>query len=147
MNPEQDNFHERLVATLSAEEDAALTDTLSHVRAADIAESFELLSEEDRSRVLFAMPPHTAAEVVVMLGEAVRGDIVEDLDTESLTEIVSELPPDDAADMLAELSANEVAEILEHIEADLSDKIEDLLEYDEHTAGGIMTPEVVAIPA
>lgn len=147
MDPEQDNFYERLVAALSAEEDTALTDTLSHVRAADIAESFELLSDEDRSRVLFALPPHTAAEVVVMLGEAVRGDVVDELDTESLTEIVSELPPDDAADMLAELSADEVAEILEHIEAELSDKIEDLLEYDEHTAGGIMTPEVVAIPA
>ena len=147
MSPEQDNFHERLVATLSAEEDTALAGTLSHVRAADIAESFELLSDEDRSRVLFALPPHTAAEVVVMLGEAVRGDIVDDLDTESLTEIVSELPPDDAADVLAELSADEVAEILDHIEAELSDKIEDLLEYDEHTAGGIMTPDIVAVPA
>jgi len=105
------------------------------------------LGEEDRSRVLFALPSHTAAEVIVMLDEAVRGDIVDDLDTESLTEIVSELPPDDAADMLGELSSDEVVEILGHMEDEQSEQIEELLEYDEETAGGIMTPDVVAVPA
>jgi len=147
MTPEQDNLLDRLVAALSSEDEQTLAGALSLARAADIAESFELLGDEDRSHILFALPPHTAAEVIVMLDEAVRGDVVDDLDTESLTEIVSELPPDDAVDMLAELSADEVAEILEHIKDEQSDKIEELLEYDEHTAGGIMTPDVVAVPA
>ena len=111
----------------------------------DIAESFELLGEEDRSRVIFALDPHAAAEVVVLLDEADRGDLVDDLDTQSLTEIVSELPPDDAADVLGELPAEEADEILEHLEDARSDKIEELLEYGEETAGGIMTPEVVAV--
>ena len=57
MNPEPDNFHERLVAALSGEDESTLADELTHARAADIAESFELLSDEDRSRVLFALPP------------------------------------------------------------------------------------------
>ena len=147
MNPEQNSFHERIVAALSSGDESTLADELTHARAADIAESFELLSEEDRSRVLFALPPHTAAEVVVMLDEAVRGDIVEDLDTESLTEILSELPPDDAADVLGELPSDEVVEILEHMADEQSEQIEELLEYDEETAGGIMTPDVVAVPA
>jgi magnesium transporter len=147
MTPEQDNLHDRLVDALSVEDERGLVDVLSQARAADIAESFELLSEEDRSRVLFALPSHTAAEVVVMLDEAVRGDIVEDLDTDALTEIVSELPPDDAADVLAELSSAEVLEILEHMTDEQSGKLEELLEYDEETAGGIMTPDVVAVPA
>ena len=147
MKPERNNLHERLVAVLAGGEDEILAETLSQAHAADIAESFELLSDGDRSRILFALPPHTAAEVVVMLGEAVRGDVVDDLDTESLTEIVSELPPDDAADMLAELPPAEADEILEHMEDAQSDKIEELLEYGEETAGGIMTPDVVAVPA
>lgn len=147
MKPEQANFHQQLESALSSKDDVRLAGELAHTRAADIAESFELLSDEERSRVLFALPPHTAAEVVVMLDEAVRGDIVDDLDTESLTEIVSELPPDDAADVLGELPSHEVVEILEHMTDEQSERIEELLEYGEETAGGIMTPDVVAVPA
>ncbi len=147
MTLERDDLYQRMTAVLDGGDERKLTETLSHARAADIAEVFELIDDEQRSKILFALPPHTAAEVVVMVDEAVRGDIVEELDTESLTEIVSELPPDDAADMLSELPPDEVEEILDHMEAEQSDKIGDLLGYDEETAGGIMTPDVVAVPA
>ena len=136
-----------MVAALEFEDDRDLVGALSEVRAPDIAESFELLDDRERSRILFSLPPHTAAEVVVMLGDAVRGDVVEELDAESLTEIVSELPPDDAADVLGELPVEEIDAILEHMPDEMSDKIEELMGYDESTAGGIMTPDVVAVPA
>ncbi len=145
---DRDNFHDRLTAALEAEDGDRLARELAEARTADIAESFDLLNDEERSEVLFALPPHTAAEVVVMLDEAVRGDVVDDLDTESLTEIVSELPPDDAADVLGELSEKEAEAILDHmVDEKKSDKIEELLEYGEETAGGIMTPDIVAVPA
>jgi magnesium transporter len=145
---DRDSFHERLTAALEAEDRDRLARELAEARAADIAESFDLLNDEERSEVLFALPPHTAAEVVVMLDEAVRGDVVDDLDTESLTEMVSELPPDDAADVLGELSDKEAEAILDHmVDEKKSDKIEELLEYGEETAGGIMTPDIVAVPA
>ena len=147
MSAETQGLHDQLVAALESGDDTTLASTLTDARAADIAESFELLSDEDRSHVFFALPPHTAAEVIVMLDEAVRGDVVDDLDTDSLTEIVSELPPDDAADVLGELSESEVGKILEHIKSEQSDKIVELLDYDEETAGGIMTPDVVAVPS
>ena len=138
---------ERLDDALHSADEASLRGELAGVRAADIAEAFETLGDEERSRILFALPPHTAAEVVVMLDEAVRGEVVEELDTELLTEIVAELPPDDAADVLGELPERESDEILHQMPDEKSVKIEELLEYDEETAGGIMTPDVVAIPA
>lgn len=144
--PDEHPLHPKLLAALEAEDQAQLTEVLAGARAADIAESFDLLDDENRSHVLFALPPHTAAEVVIMLDEAVRGDVVDDLDTESLTEIVSALPPDDAADVLGELTEEEADEILDHMVDEQSDKIEELLVYDENTAGGIMTPDFVAVP-
>lgn len=140
--------NENAMATLTtalAGGDEQLAEALSGVRAADIAGTFQLLSDEDRSRIIFALNPSIAAEVVGLLDEAVRGDVVEDLDTESLAEIVSELAPDDAADVIAELSETQAEEVLDHL-GDKSEQIEELLEYDESTAGGIMTPDVVAIP-
>ena len=84
MAEQSDNLHDRLTATLQSNDDAALARILSEARAADLAESFDLISEDDRSRIMFALPPRTAAEVVVLLDEAVRGDVVEDLDTHLL---------------------------------------------------------------
>jgi magnesium transporter len=147
MKLEQQDLLDRLTEALQDADDVRLAHELAEVRAADIAECFEELHDEDRSRIIFALRPHTAAEVVGLLDEAVRGEVVDELDTESLTEIVSELPPDDAADVLSELTREEGHEILEHMPDEKSEKIEELLAYDENTAGGIMTPDVVAIPA
>ena len=147
MQAQRDAFHSQLVETLEDQGGTGLARLLESAQAPDIAESFELLDDADRSKVLFALPPHTAAEVIVTLDEAVRGDVVEDLDTESLTEIVSELQPDDAADVLGELDEEEAGAILGHLEATQSETVGELMEYDESTAGGIMTPDVVALEA
>jgi len=141
------NFNDLLTSALKAQDDAALVELLSHARAGDIAESFELLDDKDRSRVLFALPPATAAEVIILLDEAVRGDVVEELDTRDLTRLVKHLEPDDAADVLGELEDEEVEKVLAGIDDARSDQIEELMEFDEETAGGIMTPTFVAIPA
>ncbi|MHC4236173.1 MAG: magnesium transporter, partial [Planctomycetota bacterium] len=114
-------------------------------RPEDVAEVFELLDDEQRSRIIFALPPRTAAEVIALLDEAERGEVVEDLDDEKLTELVSELPPDDAADVIGELPEERGDEVLEHVPDEQAAKIEELLEYDEESAGGIMTPELIAL--
>jgi len=134
-------------AALQKEDADTLRRALSDTHAADIADLLEELSDEERSQVLFGLDPHTLAEVVVMLGEATRGEVVEELDTVSLTEMVSELPPDDAADVLGELTDKESDEILDQMPDEKSVPIEQLLVYGEETAGGIMTPDIVAIPA
>ncbi len=147
MQPEQTDFHAHLIATLEVQDDARLAALLNIVPAADIAESFELLQDADRSRILFSVKPHTAAEIVILLDEAVRGEVVDEMDTESLAEIVSQLEPDDAADVLGELPEREASDILSELDEAESLKIEKLLGYDESTAGGIMTPDIVAVPA
>ncbi|MBU0719662.1 MAG: magnesium transporter, partial [Planctomycetes bacterium] len=147
MTADQDNLHDQLTAALVAGEDQLLRDVLAEARAPDIAESFALLDDEERSRVLFALPPGTAAEVIINVGEAVRSDVVDELDADSIRDIVAELSPDDAADVLGELSAEEAGAILDQMPDEVSLPIERLLGYDESTAGGRMTPDVVAVPA
>ena len=141
------DLHQRIERALVAPDDKLLRETLAEDRAADIAEAFELFDDQERSRMIYAMPARTAAEVVIMLPEAVRGDVVDDLDDQIITGIVAELPPDDAADIVAELSDAQSAEVLGHIEPEQSVKIGELLEYDKDSAGGIMTPEFVAVTA
>lgn len=135
----------RIEALLESADDQPLVRELEADRPEDIAEIFELLSDQDRSRIVFALPPRTSAEVISLLDEAERGEVVEELDNEKLTELVAELPPDDAADVIGELPKERGGEVLEHVPEEQAAKIEELLEYDEESAGGIMTPDLIAL--
>ncbi len=146
MSEDQGLLHRSIVEALEARNDDELRTILRDERAVDIADVFVLLPDEDRSHILIdILSPHKAAEIVIHLDEAVRGEVVEDLAPENISEFVSELPPDDAADMLGEMSYEESHEILEQMPDEIADRIEELLEYDEHTAGGRMNTDVVAM--
>ena len=148
MDSEQTSLYERIVEALQSPDNARLIEVLAEANAADIAETFDLLTDEERSRIILdGLSSHTAAEVVVMLDEAVRGDLVDDLKPQQVMEIVAELTPDDAADVLGELTEEEAEDVLGHMTEEQSDRIGELMGYDETTAGGIMTPDVVAVPA
>lgn len=146
MKSELDQFLQKLRTALASEEDGAVAQAIEGVHAADVAEVFPLLEEEEQSRLFYGLPARTAAEVVIELDEGERADVVEDLSSTALTEIISELQPDDAADVLGELTEAQREDVLEQISEEQADKIEDLLDYPENSAGGIMTPELVALP-
>jgi magnesium transporter len=147
MTSATEELHQGIQTAARADDPSALANTVAGAHAADIAEVFELLDDEDRSKVLFALPAATAAEVIVLLDEADRGEVVEDMDQAELTELVSEMEPDDAADVLGELTEEQREDVLEHIPAEHSGKIEELLTYEEDTAGGIMTKNLVSLPS
>lgn len=147
MTTEIQDIHDQILAAIEARDGESLRDALQDLRAADIAEVIDLLDDEQRSEVFYALPPRTMAEVVVLLDEAVRGEVVEDLEDEQITELVSEMEPDDAADIVAELPIEQYGEILDKIPQEQSDEIAELLTYDETSAGGIMTPRLVSLHA
>ncbi|MCP4247575.1 MAG: magnesium transporter [bacterium] len=145
MGEDSQQILERVRAILDGGDDAALIRELAEDRPEDIAEVFELLGDEQRSQIIFALPPRSAAEVIALLDEADRGEVVDDLDDQKLTELVTELPPDDAADVIGELTDERGGEVLDHVPDEKAAQIEELLEYDEESAGGIMTPDLIAL--
>jgi magnesium transporter len=100
---ETQKLFETIKTALRSDDSTVLSGVVSDIHAADIAEVYEGLDDEDRSRLFIALPPRTAAEVVVLLEEADRGEIVEDMDAAALASLVSGMRPDDAADVLGEL--------------------------------------------
>ncbi len=139
-------LHAQLAKVLQQEDEARLREYLRGADPADVAEILELLEEMERSRVLFALDSAVAAQVVTLLDERVREEVVDDLPGDRLAEMVTEMPPDDAADVVGELTTEESSELLEKLSVEKSEEIEKLLEYDENTAGGLMTPHVLSVP-
>lgn len=116
-------------------------------RPADVAEVIALLEPDDGLAVLRALPRNVAALVLSLLPEAIRSELVDDLSDQFLADLLTHLPPDDAADLLGELPAAQARELLKNTLREESEKLQELMSYGEETAGGLMTPAMIAMPA
>ena len=68
------------------------------------------------------------------------------MDTEKASNIIEEMPPDEAADILGDISAEKMKAILERLDIEDAEDIQELLEHEEDTAGGLMTNDYIAYP-
>ena len=68
--------------------------------------------------------------------------MVQHLAPDEAARLLDELEADDAVDILGRLSSEQLDEILSRLDAEDADELQDLLAYDENTAGGIMSPDV-----
>ena len=119
---------------------------LENMHPADLADIVEALGPEDREAIFENIDSEVAADALSEVDPDIQVSILESLETEKAAEIVEEMAPDEAADVLAELEEETSDEILEEMEQDPKHEVEELLEFDEDTAGGLMNTEYVALP-
>ncbi len=131
---------------LEVDDVSRLAAQLEEVHPADLADIYSVLNDDHRSQLVFSLPPRATAALIAELDEAERSEAVEDIDDAELSEVVTELDPDDAADVLSELTDEQREYVLDQLPDEQSDRLEELLEYDEESAGGIMTPDLIALP-
>jgi magnesium transporter len=62
-----------------------------------------------------------------------------------VSRILDQMPPDEAADVVETLPEEQASRILHEMPRDEAEEIQELLQYGESTAGGIMTPEFIAV--
>jgi len=119
---------------------------LENMHPADLADIVEALGPEDREAIFENIDSEVAADALSEVDPDIQVSILESLETEKAAEIVEEMSPDEAADVLAELEEKTSDEILEEMEHEPKHEVEELLEFDEDTAGGLMNTEYVALP-
>lgn len=118
---------------------------LASLHPADIAKIIDELDPAQRQEIFETLDVETAAETLAEADPAVQVSIVESLDEERAADILEEMEPDEAADVLGDLSADRREEILSEMEAEEREDVEELLEYGDETAGGLMTTEFISI--
>jgi magnesium transporter len=121
---------------------------LKHLHPSDIAQILEDVSPETRERIIRLLPVETASEALVEMDEESRPEeLLMQLTPSQAAKIIEELDPDDAADLLAQIPLKDLRQIMARLEEEDSKEIEQLMTYDEESAGGIMTPELLKVPA
>jgi len=116
---------------------------LAEMHPSDLAEILEDLSPAERDAVFTSLDEEVAAETLEEVDPKLQLSLLEKLDEEKIADIVEEMDPGAAADLLAELPEDKSDAILEEMEPEERQEVEELLEFDEHSAAGAMTTDFV----
>lgn len=139
-------YIESLNALIDAKDSEQVKQQLVDLHPADIA---ELLSDLDVDEALFVynlLDDVTAADVLVELDEDLRHNLLEKMSTEDIADALEQMDADDAVDVIQELDKEDREEVIKHIDdAHQAGDIVDLLQYDEESAGGYMSTEMVVV--
>jgi len=118
---------------------------LARLHPADLADIMEELSPVERQAIIDSLDEQTAAEALAELDARLRTQVVETLGPEKAADIVEEMAPDEAADLLAELSPETSQELLQELSRDEAQEVRELLQFEESSAGGLMTTEFIFV--
>ena len=122
-----------------------LLEAFENLRPADLARELKSLSAKRRRDVIAALDDDRLADVLGEMMEEESMVILGALEDERAAHVLEEMDPDDAADILNEFPEDTRLRLLGLMEPDEADDVRMLLEYDEYTAGGMMTPEPVIL--
>ena len=118
---------------------------LAGLHPADVAEIAEELSPAERQSIIDSLDEEKAAEVIAELDERLQTQVVEKLDPEKAAAIIDEMSPDEAADIIQNLEPEKSREVLNEMEQEEAKEVETLLSFEDNTAGGMMTTEIVVV--
>src|SRR5579883_1952350 len=122
------------------------TTLLEKMHPADLADIVEHLGHEDRQAIFNARDDEVAAELISEVEPELQARILESLKAERAADILEEMEPSEAADLLSELEERKSEQILEEMQPEEKEEVEELLEFREDSAGGLMDPGFLALP-
>ena len=134
-----------LIKMLEDKKYATLRDILITMNPSDIAGIFTGLEEKQIPLLFRLLPKELAAETFVEMEIEAQELLIRGFSDNELKEVINELYADDAADLVEEMPANVVKRILRQADPEMRNTINQLLRYDEDTAGSIMTTEYVTL--
>lgn len=122
---------------------------LARLHPAQIADLVEQASHEEGEEIIEA----------VKLDRELEADVFEELDTTHQLEflearsdsdaarLLARMEPDNAADLISEIDQERRLPILEALPTTQQTKVRNLLSYNADSAGGLMSPDFVAVPS
>jgi CBS domain-containing protein len=116
---------------------------LHKLRPAELADLLEDLGRPARQELLAKLEPEAAADAMEEMAAEELETLLRETPPEQAAVLLAEMEPDEAAEALRDLASEEREELLELIDEDTREDLEELLEFDEASAGGSMTTFLV----
>ncbi len=124
---------------------ASLRDLMQTLYPADIAAILSDMPEKLMPAIFRLLPKDLAAETFVEMESDIKEDLIRSFSDTELKAVIDEMYMDDAVDLIEEMPANMVRRILSQADADTRKQINEILKYNDDSAGSVMTTEFVAL--
>jgi len=118
---------------------------LHDLHPSDLADIIEELDQANRSSLFKTLDLQTAAETLQEVDPKIQLSLIETTPEERATDILEEMEPDEAKDFLAELPEEKMKKLIRTMARPSRENVEELLKYEEGTAGSIMTTDFIAL--
>jgi len=136
-----------LVAKLVAAGDHdGLVAAAGDLHEADLGGLIEALEAEDRPKLIEILGKDFDFTALTEVDDAVREEILEELEPETVAEGMRDLDSDDAVYILEDMDEADKAEILDKLPASERIALQKSLDYPDDSAGRRMQTEVIAVP-
>ncbi|MHC1713136.1 MAG: magnesium transporter [Solidesulfovibrio sp.] len=119
---------------------------LTDLHPADIAEILAQLPHKEVGTVIGSLDPETVGETFGELDPELGGRVISQLDSEQASDILEEMEPHEAADLLGDLPDEKARELLGLMDVEDAEMVQELLEHEEDTAGGLMNNLFAVVP-
>jgi CBS domain-containing protein len=116
---------------------------LRRLRPGELADLLEDLGRPARQELLASLEPEKVADALEEMDPDELETLLRETPPVQAAALVAEMEPDEAADALRDLAEDERSELLEHMDATRRQALSGLLDYDERSAGGVMTTFLV----
>jgi magnesium transporter len=122
-----------------------LTDVVTGMRAADVAEIMIVFPPERREVLFHALDMAVASETLTLLEEGAARELLGKLDEMEIVPLVDLMASDDATDIIKLLPPEEAQRVLTKIKPEEYKDVLELLKFDEESAGGLMAREIMTV--
>src|ERR1044072_4934722 len=111
----------------------------------DLAELLNQLNLAEAAAVVSLLPPPRSSEFCDQPTMRRRAAILEQLEPARVAAILEGLSADERTDIIQKMGIHERHRLMPKFSPEVRAELEDLLQYPDHTAGGIMTTEFVRL--
>jgi magnesium transporter len=139
-------FVEKIASAIHADDRPFLCEVVAELHEADLGDLIAALEPDDRVKLVELTGTNFDFSALNEVDDAVREEILEELEPETVAEGVRELESDDAVELLAGLDQEDKEEILEKLPPPERVALERVLLYPENSAGRRMQTEFIAVP-
>ncbi|MCH7497649.1 MAG: magnesium transporter [Candidatus Marinimicrobia bacterium] len=125
---------------------SALSKVLNKIHPAELAWMFRHLTARERREIFdLIREPERVGEILSELDESIGLELIAALEPQRIMEVTAAMSTDDQADLLEALPDELREQVMALMKTEDAEGIEELLQYEADSAGGIMSPDFLAM--
>lgn len=147
---ERQQAKRQIEETLETLDSASFAETrrlLNNLRPADVAHLIESTPQKFRHTLWQLIDLDNEGDIIQYLSEEVQSQLLSKMDTEEVVTITEGMAADDVADLLQQLPNRIILQVLSSMDGQDRARVEQVLFYDEDSAGGLMNTDTITVRA